>query len=127
MPFTRFEHNQANSFDSAATLDRLPHPAQNTSISFLQQGIRATVSCRDLAASPIDEDGNIACNRDTPKSSLTPALRMKAAWCVTDGGGYTMHARFFGDYIHYDRDGLPHNQNISVRHPAASEHKLDSS
>jgi hypothetical protein len=62
----------------------------------------------------------LACNLNTPTTTISPDLRMRAGYCnttspnqLTDGPSYQLYMRFANAYIHHDADGTPHNENIT--------------
>lgn len=117
LPYTSFKSGDSNAFDSAADLKRIPHPLQNTSIHFIQQGFKPNVTCFADTTSPIDPTtGALACNSETPTTTLNPPLRMKAGFCESrpSNGSYAMYMRFFGDYVGRAANGGVANENITV-------------
>lgn len=127
LPFTSF--NNQNSFDT--NLKRYPAPNQNFTIALTNQGLRANISCQDVPSSPLSMattlpagSSPLPCNPDTPIATISPDLRMRAGYCnsstpVTVGStsfpSYDFYMRFTGDYIHFEPNGEPHNENITCR------------
>lgn len=126
-PYTTFNAKDSNAFQSAGELKRFPGARQNFSISLETQGLRATITCADVATSPLSMDTSsttpLACNTRTPVATINPTLRMRAGYCLSNSNGdmwdghlYEFYMRFAGEYIHIDSStgtSIPHNENIT--------------
>ena len=114
LPFTSFLSTDSNAVQTTETFRPFPLDSRKYSIALELQGIDLDISCSDLPTSPIGANG-VACNPNTPSLINPPALHMRAAYCnsSTSSGSFDFHVRFYGDYVHVDDRGNPHNENIT--------------